>query len=526
MHPDADKLSAFLEQALPAHEREDVLAHLALCRNCRETVAMALPPAEEMEKSALAAASIAQEVSVIAAARTAAPERRRRWMSWTIGVPAAAAVAALALFLVFLHRAPKLFVLEQARNAQLPSAVQEQAKAPEAAQVSAGSPARESKELAQKKTAPAAGPDRSPIEGKSREPLAAARPPETTAPPPSAPTKGFDERMAAGGAMHGTLGVTTAGSQTASPTGGLQTATQSEESFVNGETLKEPAPKPAAAAVQPLPAPAPQPVEPANVPPPPVETESVPVTDASVASGATLGEILPRPLPSGQNVLSTARYGSRMLSIDTRHFVFLSTDSGAHWKRLSGQWQGQAVRVNLMPAAAASAQPATNMPAANLAIAAGLSRPAANELQGSLTGTVTDSTGAVIPGATITVTGAAAKNAGTAKTDAYGRYAVGELAPGNYNVEATAPGFEPLHLGGIAVGTSGPTVANLKLQTGAVSQSVTVDALTPELETRESAGRNRAKTSQAKLQPPAAFEITTDIGERWITTDGKHWTKE
>jgi hypothetical protein len=42
-HPGADLLSAFAEQALSVAERENVLAHLAICGNCREVIALALP---------------------------------------------------------------------------------------------------------------------------------------------------------------------------------------------------------------------------------------------------------------------------------------------------------------------------------------------------------------------------------------------------------------------------------------------------------------------------------------------------
>jgi Putative zinc-finger len=45
-HPDVDLLSAFAEQALSATEREGVLQHLALCGDCREVVALALPAAD------------------------------------------------------------------------------------------------------------------------------------------------------------------------------------------------------------------------------------------------------------------------------------------------------------------------------------------------------------------------------------------------------------------------------------------------------------------------------------------------
>jgi hypothetical protein len=46
VHPDADLLAAFAEQALSATERNNMLEHLALCGDCREVIAVALPPME------------------------------------------------------------------------------------------------------------------------------------------------------------------------------------------------------------------------------------------------------------------------------------------------------------------------------------------------------------------------------------------------------------------------------------------------------------------------------------------------
>src|SRR5580704_954692 len=54
-HPDADQLTAFTEQSLAVRERDHVLDHLARCGDCREAVALALPP--EVELPALAGKS-------------------------------------------------------------------------------------------------------------------------------------------------------------------------------------------------------------------------------------------------------------------------------------------------------------------------------------------------------------------------------------------------------------------------------------------------------------------------------------
>jgi hypothetical protein len=52
-HPASDLLAAFVEQALSAQEREGVLDHLSFCENCREVVALSLPPREIATERAL-----------------------------------------------------------------------------------------------------------------------------------------------------------------------------------------------------------------------------------------------------------------------------------------------------------------------------------------------------------------------------------------------------------------------------------------------------------------------------------------
>src|SRR5215831_10217868 len=48
-HPDAEVLSAFAENALPASEREVVVEHLSSCAHCRDIVFLAAPPASEQQ---------------------------------------------------------------------------------------------------------------------------------------------------------------------------------------------------------------------------------------------------------------------------------------------------------------------------------------------------------------------------------------------------------------------------------------------------------------------------------------------
>src|ERR1035441_949252 len=66
----------------------------------------------------------------------------------------------------------------------------------------------------------------------------------------------------------------------------------------------------------------------------------------------------------------------------------------------------------------------------------------AQSITSSLIGTVTDSSGAVVPNATIIATNVATNARGQAKTDSYGNYLLLQLSPGSYTVEVSAQGFK------------------------------------------------------------------------------------
>jgi hypothetical protein len=73
-HLEADLLTAFAEQALSATEREGVLQHLALCADCREVVALALPTADLVQIPAKPQVEVA---------RTPLPATvRTNWFAW------------------------------------------------------------------------------------------------------------------------------------------------------------------------------------------------------------------------------------------------------------------------------------------------------------------------------------------------------------------------------------------------------------------------------------------------------------
>ncbi|HEX5236003.1 MAG TPA: carboxypeptidase regulatory-like domain-containing protein [Silvibacterium sp.] len=95
---------------------------------------------------------------------------------------------------------------------------------------------------------------------------------------------------------------------------------------------------------------------------------------------------------------------------------------------------------------------------------------------GSIVGTVTDSTGAAIPGATITVinTGTGAKTSQTAGGN--GDFTFAQLPIGTYEVHVTQGNFKEFVESGVVVHTSTNTEVHAMMQIGAVTQKVTVAA--------------------------------------------------
>ncbi len=105
---------------------------------------------------------------------------------------------------------------------------------------------------------------------------------------------------------------------------------------------------------------------------------------------------------------------------------------------------------------------------------------------GGLTGTVTDTSGAVIPGTTVTLTNPATQVTKTTKTSESGFYSFTELGPGNYTVKVTANGFKEQDFSDVGVTGEGPRGLDVKMTVGAAAQTVTVNGnQTPILNTTD-----------------------------------------
>src|SRR5260370_24863732 len=92
-------------------------------------------------------------------------------------------------------------------------------------------------------------------------------------------------------------------------------------------------------------------------------------------------------------------------------------------------------------------------------------------------GTVVDSSGATIPGATGTLINEGTQGAFSTKTTSAGAYVFDSVQVGVYTIEAQAQGFKKFVARGNTVNIGQPTTVNITLTLGAVTESVEVSGL-------------------------------------------------
>ncbi|MGA7156175.1 MAG: TonB-dependent receptor [Acidobacteriaceae bacterium] len=104
----------------------------------------------------------------------------------------------------------------------------------------------------------------------------------------------------------------------------------------------------------------------------------------------------------------------------------------------------------------------------------------------TLSGVVTDPSGALVHQASVTLTSPETGITRTFVSDAAGRYAFSQLPPGTYNLTLRAKGFEVYQQNGITLNAADSATQNVSLTVGAESQSVTVTADASNLNTDNS----------------------------------------
>src|SRR5437016_14371155 len=105
---------------------------------------------------------------------------------------------------------------------------------------------------------------------------------------------------------------------------------------------------------------------------------------------------------------------------------------------------------------------------------------------GAILGTVKDSSGASVPGATVTVRNTDTHFTRTQMTEQDGSYRFPELPVGHYEIRAEAAGFRTETRTGLNLEVTQQGVINFSLQVGATTQQVTVSSEIPLVNTQDS----------------------------------------
>ncbi|HEV3331919.1 MAG TPA: carboxypeptidase regulatory-like domain-containing protein [Bryobacteraceae bacterium] len=119
----------------------------------------------------------------------------------------------------------------------------------------------------------------------------------------------------------------------------------------------------------------------------------------------------------------------------------------------------------------------------------------------SISGTVTDSSAAAVPGASVEI-----RNTGTGAvravvTDSQGRYNVPDLGIGTYEVRGSKPGFQTIVRSGITLTVGSAPVMDLQLAVGQAQETVTVQADAAQVETNNSAVSSLVNQTQMRELP-------------------------
>lgn len=125
------------------------------------------------------------------------------------------------------------------------------------------------------------------------------------------------------------------------------------------------------------------------------------------------------------------------------------------------------------------------------------------QFSGSLQGAVQDPTGAAIPSAVVTLTNVDTSVSQTAIADASGVYRFASLAPGNYQISATAPGFSGSKTA-LVLSTNETRNVPIELSVGKITSTVQVTTQQPLLDTSDSRNQLTLNTAALDNLPLAA----------------------
>lgn len=124
--------------------------------------------------------------------------------------------------------------------------------------------------------------------------------------------------------------------------------------------------------------------------------------------------------------------------------------------------------------------------------------------RGTITGTVQDPAGAVVPNANVVATSVDTAAEFKTVTTATGNYTIPSLPAGVYNLSVEAPGFKKITQNGIEVQVAQVARIDIKLQVGSTTESITITAEAPLLQT-ENAQQSMVVTDERMNDLPLNF---------------------
>ena len=125
----------------------------------------------------------------------------------------------------------------------------------------------------------------------------------------------------------------------------------------------------------------------------------------------------------------------------------------------------------------------------------------AQAVSGTILGSVQDTTGAAVPGASVTIVNNETGLTRAATTTSAGEYDVPSLPPGTYHVSAEMKGFKKVALSGIRLNVDQKARVDLKLEVGDLTESVQVEAAVPLVQSDSSELGVTVNESQIKELP-------------------------
>lgn len=140
---------------------------------------------------------------------------------------------------------------------------------------------------------------------------------------------------------------------------------------------------------------------------------------------------------------------------------------------------------------------------------------------GGLVGTVTDVSGAIVPGAKVAITNVATGIVATRTTTSTGQYVFGAVPPGTYSLKVSMSGFGDYSASGIVVHIQQTPTVNVVLKPGTTTETVTVTATTPLMQA-QSAELNQTITGRVVNDFPLSTRDWTSLGQvsAGVTTTG------